>query len=77
MADLTYLNEASVVHNLRLRYEPGDIYVRAFLSLYLAPNLLTMLDLFGIILGCDQSIHETAYLYGRDYSAIPRQRKGR
>lgn len=27
MADLTYLNEASVVHNLRLRYEPGDIYV--------------------------------------------------
>jgi myosin protein heavy chain len=31
MADLTYLNEASVVHNLRLRYEPGDIYVRALL----------------------------------------------
>jgi myosin heavy chain 9/10/11/14 len=27
MADLTYLNEASVVHNLRLHYEPGDIYV--------------------------------------------------
>ena len=28
IADLTFLNEASVVHNLRLRYEPGDIYVR-------------------------------------------------
>lgn len=28
IADLTYLNEASVVHNLRLRYGSGAIYVR-------------------------------------------------
>lgn len=28
IADLTYLNEASVVHNLRYRYQKGDIYVR-------------------------------------------------
>ncbi|ORZ23708.1 hypothetical protein BCR41DRAFT_244455 [Lobosporangium transversale] len=28
MADLTYLNEASVVHNLRLRYHSNLIYVR-------------------------------------------------
>ena len=27
MADLTYLNEASVVHNLRLRYLSNLIYV--------------------------------------------------
>jgi len=27
MADLTYLNEASVVHNLRLRYHSNLIYV--------------------------------------------------
>lgn len=27
IADLTYLNEASVVHNLRVRYQKGDIYV--------------------------------------------------
>jgi myosin protein heavy chain len=27
IADLTYLNEASVVHNLRLRYGSGAIYV--------------------------------------------------
>lgn len=27
IADLTYLNEASVVHNLRLRYLSGAIYV--------------------------------------------------
>lgn len=29
IADLTYLNEASVVHNLRERYVSGMIYVRA------------------------------------------------
>lgn len=28
IADLTFLNEASVVHNLRLRYYSGAIYVR-------------------------------------------------
>lgn len=28
MADLTYLNEASVIHNLRLRYHSNLIYVR-------------------------------------------------
>jgi myosin protein heavy chain len=27
IADLTHLNEASVVHNLRQRYKDGDIYV--------------------------------------------------
>lgn len=27
IADLTYLNEASVVHNLKTRYSRGDIYV--------------------------------------------------
>lgn len=33
IADLTYLNEASVVHNLRERYVSGMIYVRVFLEL--------------------------------------------
>lgn len=28
IAELTYLNEASVVHNLRTRYDAGSIYVR-------------------------------------------------
>lgn len=30
IADLTFLNEASVVHNLRLRYGSGAIYVSFF-----------------------------------------------
>jgi myosin protein heavy chain len=32
MADLTYLNEASVIHNLRQRYEADLIYVSTLLS---------------------------------------------
>jgi myosin protein heavy chain len=32
IADLTFLNEASVVHNLRLRYGSGSIYVSRFFS---------------------------------------------
>ena len=32
IADLTNLNEASVVHNLRERYTSEMIYVRAFLT---------------------------------------------
>ncbi len=28
MAELTYLNEPSVLHNLRIRYQSGLIYVR-------------------------------------------------
>jgi myosin protein heavy chain len=34
IADLTYLNEASVVHNLRLRYGSGAIYVRSWRSFH-------------------------------------------
>ncbi|GAA5943506.1 hypothetical protein JCM10213_005510 [Rhodosporidiobolus nylandii] len=33
IADLTYLNEASVVHNLRLRYQRGEIYTYSGLFL--------------------------------------------
>ena len=32
IADLTFLNEASVVHNLRLRYGSGAIYVSTTLT---------------------------------------------
>jgi len=48
IADLTFLNEASVVHNLRLRYGSGAIYVSPFpfsgfletFMILLPPNLL-------------------------------------
>ena len=39
IADLTFLNEASVVHNLRLRYGSGAIYVRPTFTTLLPPFL--------------------------------------
>ena len=39
IADLTFLNEASVVHNLRLRYGSGAIYVSfVYIFIYSWPN---------------------------------------
>lgn len=32
MAELTHLNEASVVHNLHMRYQSDLIYVRTFMA---------------------------------------------
>jgi myosin protein heavy chain len=31
IADLTHLNEASVINNLKMRYGAGDIYVSSFI----------------------------------------------
>jgi len=53
IADLTFLNEASVVHNLRLRYGSGAIYVGCVpgqLGFYLT---LYFPDIFGLVLGRD------------------------
>jgi hypothetical protein len=51
IADLTFLNEASVVHNLRLRYGSGAIYVCMvpLESVCIANYLST--DLLGAFLG--------------------------
>jgi hypothetical protein len=55
MADLTYLSEASVIHNLRQRYYSDLIYVsRRDMSTeeFHVLNLpLKLLDLFGSFLG--------------------------
>jgi len=50
MADLTYLNEASVIHNLRQRYENDLIYVRPCMVMCL------IVDVFRIVLGDGQSV---------------------
>jgi myosin heavy subunit len=39
IADLTFLNEASVVHNLRLRYGSGAIYVCRSALCYISVKL--------------------------------------
>ncbi len=56
MAELTHLNEASVVHNLHTRYQADLIYVRASAPICIrADPCLTIpsIDLLGTILSYD------------------------
>jgi hypothetical protein len=59
MADLTYLNDATVLHNLRERFVKWFIYVRWILNFnpIIFKNItLFILDLFWLILRNHQSI---------------------
>ena len=67
MADLTYLNDASVLHNLRQRYSSWFIYVSFFfqkmkLSLYFFLNQ----DLFRSFLRHNQSIQTLASVHNEN-----------
>jgi len=50
IADLTFLNEASVVHNLRLRYGSGSIYVQHFSTPFYRQmlNPLRLIQVFSL-----------------------------
>lgn len=56
IADLTFLNEASVVHNLRLRYGAGLIYVSVQAVLeQISKSTHTVIpatDLLGVNISC-------------------------
>lgn len=69
IADLTHMNEASVVHNLRLRYGSGAIYVRAALHQSLM-SIDVFSDIFWTVLGRHQPIPEPAFVLGRDRAAV-------
>lgn len=62
IADLTFLNEASVVHNLRLRFGSGAIYVRCFKVLLLKSLRTICADIFGLIPGCSQSLSKPTFI---------------
>lgn len=74
IADLTFLNEASVVHNLRLRYGSGAIYVCFLMFPCVVSNLKA--DLFRIVLGSNQPIPVTSSLFGSHSPTIPWQTQG-
>jgi hypothetical protein len=64
MADLTYLNDASVFANLRERYSRWLIYVCFFLKLFFFLILMNFsLDIFGSFLCCNQPVQASSYLY--------------
>jgi myosin protein heavy chain len=80
IADLTFLNEPSVVHNLRQRYEAKMIYVRlqqsssSFLSYnhtYTWSFFICFLqDLFRTLFGGHQPVSSTPNLYTSSHLAV-------
>lgn len=65
MAELTYLNEASVVHNLQTRYQADLIYVSALILEALKTQTNSSTDIFGTILGHSQPLLPAAHLLAR------------
>jgi len=63
IASLTFLDEASVVHNLRLRYGSGAIYVRIFNSTVQTELILHHVDIFRPLLGCNKSLPESTVIF--------------
>ncbi len=64
MANLSFLNDASVLWNLRDRYASMLIYVRGFYKNSLK-QIPFSVDLFGTVLCGDQSVQTTAHLHGQ------------
>jgi hypothetical protein len=70
MAELTHLNEPSVIHNLHMRYQADLIYVRkAGMTTW---QMLTYSDLLGTLPGYDQSILPASHILARVYQHVPR-----
>jgi len=64
MADLSYLNEASVLHNLRQRYLDNFIYVNAKSSSYSPSHKADLgADIFRTFLGRSESIPQASDLH--------------
>ncbi len=78
MADLTYLNDASVLHNLRSRYSGWLIYVSIHSfeilncnKIGVIKNLFFSLDLFRSVLCDHQPLQETACIHHEDGLLLP------
>ena len=78
MSNLTYLNEASVLHNLRSRYQAKLIYVSFTIieSHIIVVNLLHS-DLLWSVLRCRQSVQEIPDLYQDSRQALSGKEKER
>jgi myosin protein heavy chain len=70
MAELTHLNEPSVIHNLHMRYQADLIYVR--LASCMMWRLLTNTDLLWSLFGHDQSLLSAPNILARIHQHVPR-----
>ena len=79
MSNLTYLNEASVLHNLRSRYQAKLIYVSFTITENQNKIDLNILpsDLLRSVLRCCQSVQEIPDLYQDSRQALSGKEKER
>lgn len=74
MAELTYLNEASVVHNLQARYQADLIYVSDSGASSERNGeeivLMAVIDLFRSLLSRSQSILSTSHIHARVHQHV-------
>jgi myosin protein heavy chain len=71
MAELTHLNEPSVIHNLHMRYQADLIYVCGSNRKTWAE--LTIADLLRPLFGHDKSILSAAHILARVHQHVPRE----
>ena len=76
MADLTCLNEASVLHNIKERYYSGLIYVSSFLKSRICQKFIFK-DLFRTFLRCGQPLQEATHLHWENHWNIQGEEKTR
>ena len=76
ISNLTYLNEASVLHNLRSRYQAKLIYVRLYSILCIFSESLNS-DLLRSVLCRRQSVQEISDLHQDCRQALPGQEEER
>ena len=70
VSNMTYLNEASVLWNLKSRYVCKLIYVSLSLENEMIAKPKCFSDLLGSVLRCDQSIQTLSHLHGEDLSTL-------
>ena len=75
VSNMTYLNEASVLWNLKSRYVCKLIYVSLSLENEMIAKPKCFSDLLGPVLRCDQSIQTLSHLHGEDLSTLFGQAK--
>jgi hypothetical protein len=83
VTNMTYLNDASVLWNLKTRYIAKLIYVSAArLTLYSRPSFMSTIfspppDLFWPLLRGDQPLHPLSHLHQHRRQAVHRQEEER
>jgi myosin protein heavy chain len=73
MAELTHLNEPSVIHNLHMRYQADLIYVSRLRFILLEPKAYTISDIFWIVPCNNKSVLSSSHILARLHQHVQRK----